>query len=201
MIKLNIGCASRPLKDYINIDMDNLATLKKRYPGTKFDENLKIENFDIFNLPYESFSVDEIRADGLIEHLSFLEEPKFFTEVSRVLKKNGILKLTTIDFEKLAKQWLEAPDDWKDFFRNDEKSIEESHWFGTYTYSPINRWGYLTASIFGSQNGEGQFHKNCYTKKKFEAICKKINFKILELNEKKWKGDRDHIIELIATKL
>ena len=32
----------------------------------------------------------------------------------------------------------------------------------------------MGASIFGSQNGEGQYHKNCYTLKKIQAILKKI---------------------------
>ena len=29
-IRLNLGCASRPLKNYINIDQDNFKTIKKR---------------------------------------------------------------------------------------------------------------------------------------------------------------------------
>ena len=33
MIKLNIGCASRPLNDYINIDMDSIDDIQNRYPN------------------------------------------------------------------------------------------------------------------------------------------------------------------------
>ena len=159
-IRLNLGCASRPLKNYINVDQDDFKIIKKRYPNLKAIKKLKIYNFNIFNLPYEDSSVDEIRADGLIEHLSFLEEKKFFFEAKRVLKKNGIIRLSTVDFEKTIKLWLKAKDDWKDFHRIDNKSIEEQFWFGTYTYKPKNRWGYLTATFYGSQNGKGQYHKN-----------------------------------------
>ncbi len=201
MIKLNLGCGGRLLKGYINVDMDSLEELKKRYPAQEFDDNIILKNYDLFNLPYENETVDLIRADGLIEHLSFLEESKFFYEIVRVLKKNGKLILSTIDFEKTILQWLNAKDNWNDFFKNDPESIKKEHWFGTYTYEQDNRWGYLTASLFGSQNGEGQFHKNCYSKDKFISICKKLKLEVLSINELRWKGNRDHILELNAKKL
>ena len=166
MIKLNIGCGGNPLKNYINIDQDNLEQIKKRYPQKNFDDDLIVKNYDIFQLPFEDSSVDEIRSDSLIEHLTFIEEKIFFNEIKRVIKIGGKLEISTPDFEMAVKQWLAADDDWKDFFRNDDEAIKQNHWFGNYTDKPNNRWGYLLATIFGSQNGKGQFHKNCYTEKK-----------------------------------
>ena len=199
-IRLNLGCASRPLKNYINVDQDNLKIIKKRYPNLKKINNLKIYNYNIFKLPFKDSTVDEIRADGLIEHLNFKEEKNFFFEIKRVIKKNGKIRLSTVDFEKTVKQWLDAKDDWIDFHRDDRKAIKECYWFGTYTYKPKNRWGYLTATFYGSQNGKGQFHKNSYTKKKLKAICKKLDFKVVELKNFRWKKNRDHMINLIAKK-
>ena len=186
-IKLNIGCASRPLKNYINIDQDNLKIIKKRYPNLKKIKNLRIYDYNIFKLPFKDSSVDEIRADGLIEHLSFTEEKKFFFEIKRVIKKNGIIRLSTVDFEKTVKQWLNAKDDWIDFHRDDEKAIEECYWFGTYTYKPTNRWGYLTATFYGSQNGKVNIIKILIQKKKLRAICNKLDFKVVELKNFRWK--------------
>ena len=200
-IRLNLGCASRPLKNYINVDQDGIKKILKRYPNLKKIKKLKIYNYNIFKLPFANSTVDEIRADGLIEHLSFIEEKKFFYEIKRVIKKNGKIRLTTVDFEKALKQWIKAKDDWKDFYRNDDEAIKNSYWFGTYTYKPNNRWGYLAATFYGSQNGKGQFHKNCYSKKKLINICKKINFKVLEIKNFRWKKNRDHMIELIAKKI
>ena len=59
--------------------------MRRRYPNKKFSEDLVIEDHDIFSLPYKSSSIDEVKADGLLEHLSFKEEPKFLNEMFRVL--------------------------------------------------------------------------------------------------------------------
>lgn len=200
MIKLNIGCASRPLKGYINIDMDSIEDIKKRYPNLNIPNNIDIYNYDIFNLPYKDSSVDEVRAEALIEHLSFHEEPKFFFEIVRVLKPGGRVYLTTPDFDKIIEDWTNAKDDWINFHKSDDKSINQKYWFGNNSYTRANKWGYLTACIFGSQYGEGQYHKNCYTKNKLISIAAKINLDVVEINSKKWKDDRESIIEFIGKK-
>lgn len=199
-IRLNLGCGGRPLSDYINVDMDTLEQIRSRYPNQQFNDDLVVVQYDIFNLPYPDNSVDEIRSEGLIEHLPFVDEPRFFYEVVRVLKPGGVLYLSTVDFEMAAKQWLEAEDDWKDFYRNDPEAILNQHWFGTNTYDPINRWGYLTATFYGSQNGAGQFHTNCYSEAKLRAICKRINLNVVSVEKFQWKGNRDHMLGLNATK-
>jgi SAM-dependent methyltransferase len=199
-IRLNIGCGGRPLSDYVNIDMDTLEQIRERYPNRQFADDLVVAQYDIFNLPYPDNSVDEIKSEGLIEHLPFIDEPRFFHEVLRVLKPGGVLYLSTVDFEMAAKQWLAAEDEWKDFYRNDSEAILSEHWFGTYTYSSKNRWGYLAATFYGSQNGAGQFHTNCYSEAKLRAICKKLNLKVLSVDHFQWKGDRDYMLGLNAIK-
>jgi predicted SAM-dependent methyltransferase len=199
-IKLNIGCGGRPLSGYVNIDSDDLDTLRRRYPDTVFPDGITIYDYNIFALPFADGTVDEIRADSLIEHLSFTEEPLFFREVKRVLKPGGVFSFSTTNFEKIVEMWLKARDEWKEFFRNDDKAIRQKHWFGQYSYSTDNRWGYLSAMIFGSQNGQGQFHKNCYTVPKIRAMLSSLDFEITGLTESLWKGERDPMINVVAKK-
>jgi SAM-dependent methyltransferase len=200
-IKLNIGCGGRPLSGYINVDMDSIEALRLRYPHQQFASDIKVFNYDIFNLPYADNSVDEIMADAFIEHLSFADEKKLFLEIKRVIKPDGVFKFSVPNFEKVVKMWLEAKDDFKDFYRLDDEAIKSQHWFGNNSYTTDNRWGYLTAMIFGSQNGEGQYHVNCYTIPKIRAILKLIGFKEIEITEFLWKGDRDPMINVVAKKL
>ncbi len=200
VIKLNIGCAGRPLPGYINVDMDSLEEIKARYPTQEFPDGLEIFNYDIFNLPFNDGSVDEVRADSLVEHLSFSEEPKFFQEIKRILKTGGIFQFETPDFEDAVRLWLNAKDEWKEFYRNDPEAIERNHWFGQYSYATDNRWGYLMAMVFGSQNGSGQYHKNCYTISKIRAILDYLGFAELSISSYKWKGDRDLMIAVRAMK-
>lgn len=199
-IKLNLGCASRPLPGYINIDLDTLEEMKARYPDLTIPDEVKIYQYDIFNLPYADGAVSEVRCDSMLEHLSFLEEKKFFYEMKRVLKKGGVLAFSVPDFEDLVKKWLAAEDDWRDFYRNDAEAIAQQHWFGQYSYSTKSRWGYMTASLYGPQNSEGQFHKNCYTENKIRAMLSFLGFRIMELSFFSWKGDRDRMINVRASK-
>lgn len=203
MSKINLGCASTPLDEYINVDMDTLEEMRLRYPHKSFSDDLVIKQWNIFDLPVEDNSVDEIRADCLFEHLDFKEEKRIFHECKRVLKVGGTLNLAVPDGESVLRSWLEAEDDWKDWYRDDDEAIKEKHWFGTYEYSYTNRWGYLTACLFGSQNGEGQYHKNCYTIGKLRNICKRLDLEIFHEELFNWpsSGTLDKIIRIKAKKL
>ena len=65
-----------------------------------------------------------------------------------------------------------------------------------------NRWGYITAVMFGSQNGNGQYHKNCYTKQKLRNIFKKLNFKIIKEEVYLWPrgGGDDRTLRFVTEK-
>lgn len=199
-LRLNVGCGGRPLPGYINIDQDSLSEMKARYPETTFDDSLIIENQDIFALPYADGSVDEVRADALLEHLAFKEEPRFLYEVKRVLRPGGEFNLTVPDFERVCELWLRAKDDWMEFFSDDEADIRARHWFGTYTYEYTNRWGYIVATVYGSQNGAGQYHKNCYSEGKLRKMMMFLGFDVISVDRHLWKGDRDPMLSCRAVK-
>lgn len=199
-IRLNLGCASRPMTGYINVDLDSKDEMLKRYPGLELPEEIEIYQYDIFNLPFDANSVDEVRTESMLEHLSFAQEKLFFYEMKRVLKIGGELIFSVPDFEETVREWLNAKDDWKDFYRNDPDAIAQNHWFGTYTYGTENRWGYLIASIFGPQNSDGQFHKNAFTKAKIISIMNLLEFDVVEISTFLWKGDRNPMLLTRAIK-
>jgi len=199
-MKINLGCGSTPLKDYINVDMDTLEDLRERYPNRTFEDDLVIEQWDIFNLPVEDGTVDEVRADCLFEHLNFIDEKRAFYEVKRILKPGGVFEISVPDFDAIMELWLKAKDDWQDWFRDDDEAVKSEHWFGTYEYSYKNKWGYLLACIFGSQNGDGQYHKNCYTTNKLLKIFKKLDFDVTEQSFYAWPRGDCEIIKMIARK-
>lgn len=198
--RLNIGCGGRPLPGYINIDQDSLDDMRARYPGVVFDDALIIENHDIFALPYADGSVAEVRADGLLEHLSFKEEPRLLYEVKRVLHKGGVFNFSVPDFEEVCSIWLKAKDDWQGFFSDDVEDIKKNHWFGTYTYNYTNRWGYIVATLYGSQNGAGQFHRNCYSEGKIRKMLNYLGFEQIQVTKFLWKGNRDPMLACTAIK-
>ena len=171
MIRLNVGCGGDLLENYVNIDRHTKEEIEARY-GRKLSENIVVQDLDIFNLPHKDGAVDEVLCLGFLEHLSFEEEGRFLKEVERVLKKGGVFHFTVPDFDNLCRQWLEAKDDFKEFYqlRTDE------HWFGQGDRNMKNKWGYLAAFFFGNQYGEGQFHRNAYTEKKIERIMEMLGF-------------------------
>jgi predicted SAM-dependent methyltransferase len=199
-IKLNLGCASRPLPGYVNIDLDTIEEIRARYSNLDISQDVEVFQYDIFALPYADGTISEVRSDSMLEHLSYMEERKFFCEMLRVLRPGGKLVFSVPDFEDTVRKWLAAEDDWRDFYRNDPEAIAKQHWFGQYSYSTKSRWGYLTASIFGPQNSEGQFHKNCYTQGKITAMLEYLGFRIIELTFFNWKENRDRMILVEAEK-
>lgn len=199
MKKLNLGSGGRPLEGYLNVDFDPPEELVRRY---RFDavSFSGVIQADIFNLDFEDGIFDEVRADGVVEHIEFRLEKNFFEECIRLLKPGGVLSLSTVDFEATCIAWLKAKDDWVGFYRDDDEAIASDHWFGTYSYGYENRWGYLMATFFGSQNGRGQYHMNGYTSGKLLAIAEFFGLIDAEIEHFLWKGNRDFMLRLTARK-
>lgn len=87
-MKLNLGCGANKLPGFINID-----SVKAFEPDFLHDVSQP--------LPYEDLSVDEIIADGLLEHFDKYVRFVVFYEWARVLKVGGVINLSVPNFEKL----------------------------------------------------------------------------------------------------
>jgi predicted SAM-dependent methyltransferase len=89
-VKLNLGCRTKPLPTYINVDIDPL----NKYADV-IDDALKLEKF-------ADGSVDVIEAVHMFEHLSQLDTKDALKLWHRKLKNGGTVRLSVPDMEKCS---------------------------------------------------------------------------------------------------
>ena len=178
MVKLNLSYHPVVLKGYTNVGMEPLDDLREKYPTRTFDGRLSIKQWDVFNLPIESESVDFIRAVKIFEYLTNEQEKSLFYEIRRVLKTGGSFEISVPDFDELTHEWSSSADDLEKLFKSDGGLTKSQEWYGINKYHYKTKWGYLLACVFGGPNKEGRYHKNLYTTEKLLSIFKKLDFDV-----------------------
>src|SRR5262249_11474644 len=87
-LRLNVGCGSKPLPEYLNID-------ERELDGVDLIA-------DIGALPFDAGTVMEIHAAHVIEHFTEQElKGRLIPEFHRALKLGGILRVTVPDPEAM----------------------------------------------------------------------------------------------------
>lgn len=163
-LRLNIGCGANPLPGWINIDR------VARAPGVLTD-------IDVTTLPYPDGSLDEVLAEHVFEHFSFAEEGLVWLEMARALRSGGCLTIEVPDFEWVCRSFLDAQDQWTDFY-----IVGHPDHYAGCGRSLDQRWGILQTMFFGNQNGAGQFHRTGYTEAKLRAIAAHLGFKSIDID-------------------
>jgi 2-polyprenyl-3-methyl-5-hydroxy-6-metoxy-1,4-benzoquinol methylase len=108
-IKVNIGCRTKPLPTYINVDIDPDNELADR-----IDNGFELNTF-------EDGSIDLIEAVHMFEHLSYEESSTALEVWHRKLKMGGTLRLSVPDLTKLSALLL----------LTDEKRLVRSSLYGS----------------------------------------------------------------------
>ena len=147
MLKLNLGCGAIHKKGFVNIDkfatMERIKReLKLGNKAIRIEKGAKFLEADIRKLPYKDGEVDYIESIDVIEHFGFYEVYDLLKEVKRVLKPGGIAKFMTLDFDALAREWIEVAE---------TKPVNIDNYFP------------LSKAIYGNQIDEGNFHKSAWT--------------------------------------
>lgn len=142
-IRLHLGCGHHLKHGYINVDQYTSA------PG--------IIQMDIFNLPFENNSIDEIFTEHMLEHLGKFQVPLSLKEWARVLKPNGKLVMNLPNLEWCMQQWLATAED--------------------------QRWGWQLDTIFGLQTHPGEFHKTGFTEQRLQQLLRVAGFRQIVINE------------------
>ena len=117
MHRINFGCGKNPTKDWLNFDnspaiilanspikywfIKNLKLLsKEQIENINWNKKNKIYFLDVKKkLPLENDSVECIYASHMLEHLSRKGAFFFINESLRVLKKEGVLRLSVPDLQ------------------------------------------------------------------------------------------------------
>ena len=100
---LNIGCGSRKISGYVNIDV--IRGVDLRHDVRK-------------GIPYPQGAVDTIYSEHFLEHLTQRDGLRFLRECRRVLKPGGIVRIAMPDLDALVSRYTR--EDWRgdgDMFR------------------------------------------------------------------------------------
>ncbi len=100
-LRLHIGCGTRYLEDWINIDNNSDNNI------TRLDMNLDLRN----PLPFSDNSVHYIYHEHFLEHLSVLEAVRALKDFMRVLRPNGVMRVSVPDLALVVANY--GNPDWK----------------------------------------------------------------------------------------
>jgi predicted SAM-dependent methyltransferase len=190
MIKLNIGCGPNifPFPDWVNydkVDMNSYVDmLKNNIVHDSWPEHQKrLANFVktgsihflVHDLrtgfsQYSDSSIDIIYFGQVIEHLNpIYEVTKLLQEFYRILKPDGVIRITTPDLDLLINAYVNKQ---MNKFENEQpefyKSMDDSAKLASIMYGasgPSCTW----------DNYEG--HMFLYTKKSMTDVLEKVGFK------------------------
>lgn len=103
VLKLNVGCGTRLLPGFVNIDL---------YKPPIVPDDCEFRLGDLRDLSWLlDASVDEIHAESVLEHFNLPEALDILYQFWRVLKRTGRLYILLPDFGMIANSVLESPSD------------------------------------------------------------------------------------------
>jgi len=155
-MKLNLGCGNDIKEGYINIDIRTPVSMKKCTTIDFMMHDLKI------TLPVKNNTADYILAKDVLEHFSWRDTERIFTDWVRVLKKKGKLRLVVPNIDVHIKWYLE----------NKGKGNGEYK----------NVLSCLRGNLFGGQDYSGNFHKTCFNPDSVKDLFKKNKLYMIEFD-------------------
>jgi SAM-dependent methyltransferase len=135
-INLHLGCGLVNHPKFINID---------GRPAPHIHYIRSIDNLD----PFKDNSVNLVYACHCLEHFSHVKIPDVLTEWFRILKKNGVLRLSVPDFDLLL-----------DIYRENGNDINT-----------------ILLALMGEQNYKFNFHLTVFNIYSLEFLLKKTGFR------------------------
>lgn len=128
MNRVNIGCGTTAIKDWINYDnyirfifptnklfvglvgkIGLLDEVQREFIESKRRGKVKRVNV-LKGIPLKDNSMEVVYGCHVIEHLDPREVPTLLSESFRILEHRGILRLVMPDLEKISKRYVETGD-------------------------------------------------------------------------------------------
>lgn len=127
-MRVNIGCGATPTEGWVNFD-NSLAVRAARLPGVlralrltgvlgkqslDLAATARAESIEwadaVHRIPCPDGSAEAVYSSHMIEHLDRDEAGRFLTEVRRVLRPGGIVRLAAPDLSLLVDSYLSTRD-------------------------------------------------------------------------------------------
>jgi predicted SAM-dependent methyltransferase len=205
MIILNLGCGTKvsASPDILNIDWSMYLRMKRNrflqslapflLDGERLNrfydlpDNVMLHNLSK-GIPFASNSVDVVYHSHLFEHLDRSVAHDFLSEIRRVLKTGGILRIVVPDLENLCRSYLShiviAEANPKEADLHDEyvaRMIEQSvrrEAYGTSRQPLLRRW--IENKILGDARQRGETHQWMYDKINLGNLLSKFGYRNIE---------------------
>ena len=175
MIKLHLGCGDKTLPKWDNLD------IVKKHPD--------VIQHDLKNaLPYQDNSVSFIFNEHFIEHLEDQDGTNFLEECFRVLKIDGILRISCPDLDYIVHSYISNNIDRSDLglsFRNKAHYINSAlrNWGHRYLYNEEDLLQKLKKCGFSSIERK-KYHFSNHTELAYLEFRSYTNELIMEATKK-----------------
>jgi len=136
--RLHLGCGNKYLKDWIHIDIQAYDHV---------DLNIPVDQLTCF----DDESVDEVYACHILEHIKRKDIKKVLIEWHRVLKRDGVLRLSVPDWDALVNRYQKT------------RNLDE-----------------LMGLLYGGQRNEYDFHYMTFNFDSLTKLLREIGFNKIE---------------------
>ena len=168
-VKLNIGCGIRVVPGFINVDkmftLEQLTNKEGPFKNSAMQDGVQYVQADARELPFDNSYADYIESVDMIEHIPMRDTKQVLSEMYRVLKKKGEIRIMTTNFDELAKLWTEFVDG---------KDIDFT--------DPNNQFFNLAEVIYGNQHHGGEYHVAPFNPRYMHALLKYVGFTDIVIN-------------------
>jgi len=153
--KLNIGCGSNFVENWINISLFRFHRIPYFiYLTKKEKKDVIVIHFDITkNLPIKPDSISYVYASHFIEHLNFEQGLKFVNNCYTIMKKGGTIRLSCPDLGLWIQKYFEKDNDFFYTYYNltkDNNKLSELKTMGEIFMSQLHGWGHKWGYDFES---------------------------------------------------